>query len=163
MRPVPPEPPRIVSLDGLAPAFRRKLEIVLANLEHAGLSPEINETLRTSERQRWLYGMGREYDDGRGIVTHAMDATASWHHYGLAADIMDGAHGWDDTPHAFWEQLAAAVHAEGLTSGAEWSHKDLPHVQFHVDGMRVTPSPHAADLQARGGNALVWHALQADV
>lgn len=163
MSAVPPEPPMERSLDVLAPAFRRKLEIVLANLEHAGLQPEVNETLRTNERQSWLYGMGRDYDDGRGVVTNAPDVTSTWHGYGLAADICDGAHGWDSTPDSFWEALAAAVHAEGLTSGSEWHHRDLPHVQWHCDGMRVSPSPHAADLQERGGNALVWHALQADV
>lgn len=160
---VPPEPPIIKSLDGLAPGFRRKLAVVLARMEHDGYSPAVNETLRTNERQRWLYGMGRDYDDGRGIVTNAPDATSSWHNFGLAADICDGAHDWDSTPDDFWDALGQHARAEGLTWGGLWHHPDRPHVQWSCPGMYVTPSPHAADLQDRGGNALVWHALQADV
>ena len=42
-----------------------------------GLDAIVAETLRTDERQEFLYGFGRDYDDGRGIVTHSRAAT-SW-------------------------------------------------------------------------------------
>ena len=82
--PLPPrEVPMCRALDVLAPKFRAALEAVLAQLPDAIVA----ETLRTPERQAYLYGFGRDYDDDRGIVTQAPTHLTSWHGYGLAADI----------------------------------------------------------------------------
>lgn len=162
----PPEVPKCNRLDVLAPAFRRKVVAVLTRMQQLGHSAVVNETLRTQARQHWLYGFGRDYDDEgdpRGIVTNAPSVETTWHGYGLAADIADGAHGWEYVPKSFWRDLEQCAVIEGLVSGSDWKRQDEPHVQWHIDGMHVTPSPHAADLQSQGGNALVWHALQADV
>jgi peptidoglycan L-alanyl-D-glutamate endopeptidase CwlK len=37
---------------------------------------------------------GREYDDGRGIVTNAASNLTSWPGYGFAADIVHATKGW---------------------------------------------------------------------
>ena len=152
---VPPEPKPITSLDGLAPKFRAAVERVLA----ANDQRVISESLRTIERQAWLYGFGREWDDGRGIVTHA-SGTTGWHPYGLAVDIIHRKKGWD-APMDFWEALGADAEREGLVWGGRWKMRDLPHVQFGAP-MRTTPSAQAAHLAADGGLVALWRAVGAD-
>jgi hypothetical protein len=160
VRKPPPEPRVCKDVALLAPGFWRKLQLALAKLKIRGWHPVITETVRTPERQAWLYGFGREWDDGRGVVTNAPTNTKSWHGFGLAVDITSGDHDWDEIPERFWKDLQACVEAEGLVSGAGWSSPDKPHVQFGP-GMRVSPSPLAAHLQEDGGNQLVWEYLHA--
>jgi len=150
----PAEPPINQSLDGLAPKFRMKLDAMFAHLIKLGFDPIVAESLRSEERQAWLYGFGRDYDDGRGIVTQAQTGGHSWHRYGLAVDVVSKAHGWD-APSRFWRALGACAHIEGLVWGGEWEFKDWPHVQFGGP-MRVSPSSHAAQLFATGGYEAVW-------
>ena len=150
----PPEIPVYRSLAGLAPGFADRLQRLLIAMRADGLNPMIAETLRSDDRQRWLYGFGREYDDGRGIVTNSEDADESWHAFGLAADVWEVTHLWR-APHAFWTALGLHAEAQGLAWGGRWHRADLPHVQFGHP-MRVSPSPKAARLQAAGGNEAVW-------
>ena len=67
MRAPPPEVHADNSLDSLAPKFREAVEKILEQMGDA----KVSETTRTFARQSYLYGFGREYDDGRGIVTNA--------------------------------------------------------------------------------------------
>ncbi len=137
---IPPEPPLIRSIDGLATKFKAMLLVVLPDLADL-----VNETLRTDARQRWLYGFGREYDDDRGIVTNAPTGDTSWHKFGLAVDFKD--------------TLVVAQHAQQLRAGMDWpKFKDPPHVQAGPP-MRVSPSPEAAKLFAEGGFDAVWDAV----
>lgn len=160
--PKPPhEPPPCTNVELLAPGFRRKLLLVIAKMKARGWNPVITETLRTNERQAFLYGFGRDYDDGRGVVTAAPTNARSWHGFGLAADLKSGDHEWDDTPEDFWTALADCARAENLTTGADWRAKDKPHVQHWTPGMRASPSPLALQLQEDGGNQRVWEVLHA--
>lgn len=159
--PPPPEPPPITTAVNLAPAFRRKLANVMLSLANLGWRPYLVETLRTTERAAWLYGMGRTWDDGRGIVTNAPNALKTWHHFALAADISERSHSPEHVPQAFHVDLGRIARGEGLTWGGDWSTRDYPHVQFHRDGMHVSPSDHAAALLARGGVEAVWAELHA--
>lgn len=159
--PLPPAdaPPRIDTLDGLAPRFREALELLLADMRHAGHAVKVFETLRTNRRQEYLFGFGREYDDGRGAVTKAWSARGGWHFYGLAADIVqDDATPWI-APQAFWNDLGRFAEVRGLTWGGRWKMLDLPHVQWG----RCRPSPSSQSRIAfdRGGNPAVWHAVGA--
>lgn len=153
-----PDPPREVpvnrSLDGLAPRFRVRVEKVLLRMGELGHDAIVFESNRSSARQRYLYGFGREYDDGRGIVTYSHDGDESWHHYGLAVDIISKALQWD-APRAFWADLGHIAIKEGLHWGGVWRFRDLPHVQFGSP-MRQSPSPRAARLLASGGMEAVW-------
>ena len=158
---IPPEPPRQSSLAVVAPAFRVKVERVCAALMAKGYDPLVFETLRTKERSDWLYGFGRDYDDGRGVVTHIAPDQHSWHFYGLAADIISASRGWNAAD-AFWTDLPLAAEAEGLASGARWASQDKPHVQWWVEGMHTSPSEHAEALYSVGGLEAVWRAVQAD-
>jgi len=147
--------PVVKSLDGLAPAFRDKLERVLESVAYA----EVSETLRTDARQRFLFGFGRDYDDGRGIVTYSETALDTWHHYGLAADVIHSRKGWE-APRQWWQELGAAVKAQGLVWGGDWRFRDYPHIQWGAP-MRRSPSPSAAKLLESGGVEAVWEAVKA--
>ncbi|MBY0490637.1 MAG: M15 family metallopeptidase [Gemmatimonadaceae bacterium] len=162
--PLPPaEIPVCRDLQVLAPGFRMRLDLVIDDLQRAGFDPMVVETLRTSERQRFLFGFGRDYDDGRGVVTHSSDCDETWHGFGLAADIISASKRWDAAP-AFWTALGAACRIRGLTWGGDWNGNgssdderfvDRPHVQFGPP-MRRSPSPRAARLLAEGGMPAVW-------
>lgn len=158
-----PKPPREVavehSLEPLAPRFRDAVERVLERMQEAGFQAVVAESIRSNEREEYLYGFGRTYDDGRGIVTHSKDCAHSWHCFGLAVDIVDAKLAWD-APAKFWRALRAAAEEEGLVSGAVFSDPDLPHVQWGAP-MRHSPSPNAVALQKEGGNVRVWQEVGA--
>lgn len=151
----------------LAPRFRLAVDRTLHAMQRAGFDPVVCETLRTHERQAYLYGFGRTYDDGRGIVTFSQDADETWHGFGLAADIISRSALWD-APAKFWRALEVAAEGEGLTSGADWDRrdetrsrfKDLPHIQWGPP-MRRSPSPRAAKLRDEGGLIAVWREVDA--
>lgn len=148
----PPEVPRVSRLDGLAPRFRTAIEAILLDIE----KERVFETLRTDERQRFLYGFGRDYDDPtpRGPVTKAQTAMGGWHFYGLAVDIVENdATPWV-APVAFWQSLGLAAERHGCKWGGRWPRVDLPHVQW--GGCRVSPSRRARDLYTSGGREAVW-------
>ena len=167
--PAPPaEVPVQRDLDGLAPQFRAAIDRVLDRMRADGHDPMVFETLRTEARQQFIYGFGREYDDGRGIVTHSESAADTWHGYGLAVDIICKRTMWGGSKQ-FWMSLGVAVRSEGLVWGADWNNNgrtdderfvDRPHVQWG-NGMRRSPSSRAVALQAAGGNAAVWAAVGA--
>lgn len=159
--PAPPhEVPRDNSLGCLAGQFRKRLALVIAEMQSEGYKPLIYETCRTNDRQRWLYGFGRDYDDGRGQVTRSKNHDHTWHGFGLAADIICAEDGWD-APADFWNSLERACVKYGLAWGGDWpTMRDLPHVQFGLP-MRRSPSPEAAALFKQGGNEAVWKAVGA--
>ena len=149
----PAEVPVIRTLDVLAPKFRVALEAMLADLA-GGPEERLFETLRTEERQAFLYGFGRDYDDGRGIVTKAPTALNSWHGFAMAVDVVEkDATPWDAPP-GFWEGIGAAAKRQGLVWGGSWEHPDRPHVQWG----RCPVSPTRADiaLMRTKGIEAVW-------
>lgn len=159
-----PAPPAPVAVERspalLAPRFGMRLAGVLRDLEGQGHTPCIVETMRTDARQAYLYGFGRLYDDGRGIVTHSLDADETWHGFGLAADVVCGIRWWD-APDDFWDALGASARAHGLAWGGDWLRfRDRPHLQFGAP-MRRSPSPRAARLRLTGGLPAVWREVGA--
>lgn len=154
MRPVPAEVPAMKNLDGLAPKFRAALEAMLSQLPDA----MVCETVRTPERQAYLYGFGREYDDGRGIVTRANTNLVSWHGYGLAADVIHRAHRWDAPP-SWFRLMGEVAKAHGLFWGGDWTRPDRPHVQW--TGCTMTPTNEDRRLLATQGVKAVWESVSA--
>lgn len=151
---IPPEPPPVRELAVLAPKFRRAIDRALEQLRGMGFEPRVVETLRTRERQQWLYGFGRQYDDGRGTVTHSQDGDETWHYYGLAVDIICAKRGYGATK-AFWDAAGRAYDRQGLTWGGTWKFVDRPHVQWGPP-MRTSPSPRASRILAEHGLEAVW-------
>lgn len=159
MLPKPPvEIPVIKSPSVLAPRFRDAVQRMFVELRKAGFDPTIAESFRSPARQAYLYGFGRDYDDGRGIVTQAR-AGSSWHEFGLAVDVISAKLGWD-APAEFWRALAVAARDEGLIAGAGFSHPDRPHVQWGRP-MLLSPSPRALALREAGGIEAVWRVVGA--
>jgi peptidoglycan L-alanyl-D-glutamate endopeptidase CwlK len=156
---VPAEVPVTRDLHVLAPKFRSAIERVLDTMRGLGHNPIVFETLRTHDRQRFLFGFGREYDDGRGIVTHSSDADETWHGYGLAVDIVCGTKYWNASGE-FWAALGRACEREGLEWGGWWQFLDRPHIQWGKP-MRRSPSPRAGRLLASGGPPAVWREVGA--
>lgn len=147
-------------LSVLAPKFRAAVEATVTAMRAKGHKVRVFETRRTPERQAFIYGFGREYDDGRGIVTKVRDSLASWHGYGLAADIVEDDKDPWTAPQAFWNDLGECARANGLTWGGDWEWKDLPHVQWGK--CRKSPSNLSREALARGGVEEVWRAVRAD-
>lgn len=170
--PPPPAaaPPRIAALEELAPAVRRAVLRTCDEVAQAtGARPLVFETLRTPERQAYLFGFGRTWDDGRGLVTYSRDADESWHFYGLAADLIHPTLHWR-APESWWVALGHAARHHGLRWGADWDHDwqtaderfvDRPHVQWLR--CKRAPSPRAARLFAEGGRTAVWREVGAHV
>jgi peptidoglycan L-alanyl-D-glutamate endopeptidase CwlK len=146
--------PAVRSLDGLAPKFRTALCLLLAHVPDAMVA----ETLRTPERQSFLYGFGRDYDDGRGIVTQAPTHLTSWHGFALAADVVHREHEWA-APLSWFRHMGEVAETHGLKWGGRWRHPDLPHVQW--GRCKDTPSYVARGLYASGGVEAVWRAVGA--
>ena len=125
----------------------------------------VAETLRTPERQQFLYGFGRRYDDGRGVVTYSSDADETWHGFGLAADVWSRSKLWR-AGDEFWKKLHQLARKHGLVSGADWDNDgemddwDKPHLQWGAP-MRRSPSPRAARLMKDGGFEAVWREVGA--
>ena len=161
---VPPEPAQDKGVASLAPGFARKLAALLDGLRAGGWPHAcVGETFRTAARQEWLYGCGRDYDDGRGIVTQADTAATGWHGYGLAADVWfragDGYAFAADAP--FAAAMREGCAAVGLRYGGDWAHPDLDHVQWAP--MKDRPSEAVAQPLYRQGNiAEVWRLVGAD-
>lgn len=153
----PPEVPCDTSIGGLAPRFLAAVMRVLQAVPEA----VIVETCRTEARQAYLYGFGRFYDDGRGVVTRAESARSGWHFYGLAVDVVHRTLRWDAPP-AWWRRVGDAARKEGLAWGGDWPQfPDSPHIQWGAP-MRRSPSDEARALYAQGGKAAVWRAVGAD-
>lgn len=157
--PPPPEPKADRTLSSLAPGFRRKVEAMLADMEVRGFDPMISEGFRSDERQAWLYGFGRDYDDGRGVVTNAPTGIHSYHRYGLAVDVISKSSEWN-APKRFWDAIGSAALRQGLSWGGLWTKfPDRPHVQFSP--MPQGPSSKAIELLASGGMEAVWREVDA--
>jgi hypothetical protein len=154
--PNPPDEPEVnQSLECLAPKFRVRVVSMLSDLSIRGFDPIIAESCRSDERQAWLFGFGREWDDGRGVVTQAPTGAHSWHRYGLAVDVISLRHGWD-APSSFWNALGSSALRHSLAWGGYWPRfADRPHVQFGPP-MRQAPSSRAVELAADGGLVAVW-------
>ncbi|HET6495486.1 MAG TPA: M15 family metallopeptidase [Polyangia bacterium] len=150
---VPKEVPVERSLDVCAPKFAIAVRAMLKDLE-GGRSEWAFETLRTPERQRFLYGFGRDFDDGRGKVTNAQTSLYSWHGFGMAVDVVEkDATPWD-APVSFWNEIGEAAERNGLVWGGRWRKPDLPHVQWGK--CKASPDDHDRALYASGGLKAVW-------
>ena len=142
----------------LAPLFREALEGVLRACEVAGMDPVVYETFRSQDLQALYYARGRNVVPPEKPVTNVRDARYGWHHYGLAADIVSRAHGWD-VPESWWLRLGNIARAHGLAWGGDWKMRDFPHVQW--GRCRDTPSDRARELLAEGGVEAVWREVGA--
>ncbi len=102
-------------LDLLVPAFKERVLDLVAMMRASGHDPWVFETLRTQERAAFLARKGT------GVVD-------SMHCYGVAVDVISLSKKWN-AGFKFWRDLRDHGESLGLTSGARWRRRDLPHVQ----------------------------------
>lgn len=156
---IPPEPAPIVSLDDVAPLFRQQVIALMQQMREGREPCRIAESIRTAERQAWLYGFGRSYDDGRGIVTNVQSIWTGWHPHGLAVDIVHLTCGWN-VPQSFWDVLHNRAQALGLAPAIRvGASTDNPHIQWGK--CRVTPSFRTRVIELAGGRKALWRAVGA--
>lgn len=157
---IPPEPARIATLDGIAPAVAAAARRTLVDMAANGKPAVLAETLRTAARQAWLYGFGRLYDDGRGIVTNVDDPFTGWHPLGLAVDFWSATDEWHPGSD-FWQLLYTVGARYGLRAGIHIrpGGGDAPHMQWQ--GCRVSPTWRSRALYKVGGLPAVWRAVGA--
>lgn len=156
---VPPEVPVISRITALAPKVQAAAEAIIKDMADQGFNATVFETLRTDERQTFLYGFGRDYDDGRGTVTKVQHARKGWHRWGLALDIVENdASPWD-APQAFWQALGKSAEKHGLTWGGRWKFLDLPHSQW--GGCPTSPTALDISLGTEEGMEALWKKYKA--
>lgn len=146
---VPPEVPVTGDVTLLAPKMQVAVAAILAGMQKAGFNAKAFETMRSAERQSFLFGFGRTYDDGRGTVTKVSDVRKGWHAHSLAVDIVENDKSPWDAPQAFWQALGKLAEANGLTWGGRWKFLDLPHCQWA--GCPTSPSALDIALLAESG------------
>jgi hypothetical protein len=114
---VPSRPGGVVvrDLDLLVPAFKERVLDLVAMMRASGHQPLVWETFRSRERAEALAKRGT------GVVD-------SMHTYGVAVDVICERRKWS-APFTFWRDLRDHAESLGLTSGARWRRRDLPHVQ----------------------------------
>lgn len=111
--------PRQSDLRLLVPAFRERIESVLAALTARGYEPVVWETRRTRERAKELSARGVGIED-------------SMHCYDIAADVLCKGHMWDCARHGcrFYENFGELCEDQSLTWGGRFKRVDKPHVQL---------------------------------
>lgn len=134
MRPTKPKPePKLErSLDALSPAFKRKVELVLAEMIEEGFDPLVWETKRSFERAEAMNAKKQ----GRAIKL-------SMHCFGLAVDIVHRTLRWEAPP-AFWNALGRIAKKHGLIWGGDFTKIDPKDPK----GIRRIPDPDRPHIQA---------------
>jgi hypothetical protein len=167
--------PANTNLAALSPVVRRRIELVLAGMLAAGFRAVQFDTVRTVERQAFLFGKGRSATqllsaglDAKwawptcpdGVVTNAAHAAQSWHAHGCACDVVENDNSPWNASQAFWNTLGALARTHYLTWGGAWRMLDLPHMQAVECPMSPTPEDRA--LLQREGMAAVWKKYRLD-
>lgn len=152
----------------VAPKLAAIALAVEEDLNIHGYDAWIYETSRCEELAELYFALHR---------SHAPSALFSWHGYGLAFDVISKARGWKVWPEwseesdgwvggdeAWYEAVSNSFKAAGLRWGGDWSvgKKDMPHFQWHIEGMHESPSDTARALIASGGPEAVWRVLGAE-
>ena len=117
-----------VSLDDLDKKVVDKFKGFIVEAKMTGYDNKINSTLRDSEYQNYLYGIGRT-TPGK-IVTNAKGGE-SYHNYGYAVDITFTTAGKEITNEDF-DILVVLAQKYGITWGGMFkSFVDKPHWQVY--------------------------------
>lgn len=116
------EPKRQSDLNLLVPYFRERVERVFAAMRARGFDPVAFETLRTQERQTWLYGIGRTHHKHRPTVTKAKKVTK--HGAGKAVDVISKKRGWN------WPQFFTTLREEAEKEGVHVLNVEQCHIEW---------------------------------
>jgi RNA polymerase sporulation-specific sigma factor len=114
------EPPINSDINSLTDGFREKIEELLKIMTAQGFDPVIYEALRSNDRQRWLYGIGRTHSLDTKPITWYLH---SQHLTGNAVDITSASKGWA------WLDFYKALGHEARELGLATITRDKSHVQ----------------------------------
>lgn len=112
------------------PAFRTKVQLLLARLSELGFQPKVFYGWRSIAVQTELYKKGRTKVRFSFHNAQLPDGTPN----AYAADIIDRRYAWENKPEAkkFFETLGVEAKKLGLIWGGAWkSFPDEAHVQFY--------------------------------
>lgn len=111
-------------INALTPETASMCRAFLAGAAAAGLSVFVTETLRTKERQAFLFASGRTRSGPELTWT-----LSSKHLQGLAFDVaFSGANQYPNDPQ-LWARLGSIGESVGLTWGGRFRKPDRPHFQ----------------------------------
>lgn len=113
----------------LHPEMQRRALAVIAALAAQGITVGIPST-----------GGWRSEADQQAIPssnTNVRDPRDSYHVWGLAVDFVPinaaGAFNWPDASDPVWQNIGAAIKAQGLTWGGDWTgFQDMPHGELKL-------------------------------
>lgn len=158
---------QIRDIDQMNELVKVQLLLALDDIKQQGVTPLVVETLRTLERQKWLFGQGRtkaeckangvpeSYAREGAKVTSTLN---SIHILGCAVDLIPQRGGkaiWDSDDKDS-KKIIATMQQYGFESGANWqTFKDSPHYQ--VKGISSTANLYSAS----NNNIFVTKAMQA--
>lgn len=126
-------------LDTLEPAFKLKVEKLIADAKIHGINLAPTSCRRTIAQQDKLYAQGRTT---KGDIVTKAKGGQSPHNFGLACDLCPldkNGNLWWDAPDDVWHVIHNLAEGEGmldsgrktaaLDSGYDWNFKDSPHVE----------------------------------
>lgn len=117
---------QIRDISRLAPAAQKACNLFMAECKREGVNIFITETLRTKERQQYLYQQGRTRPGQ--IVTWTLN---SRHMTGLAWDIACSGKSLYDTN--VLKKAGEIARKLKITWGGDWEQKDTPHFEVKAD------------------------------
>jgi peptidoglycan L-alanyl-D-glutamate endopeptidase CwlK len=153
------------SLLPLIPAMRVKMEYVLEGLFREKITFRAYAVMREPKEQARLWRQSRSIEEINAAVKKLLDEGApylaktlldvgpqhgrwatnnlpgqSWHQYGEAIDLVlvsKAARNIWTSSHSDYERLADAAGRAGLTSGLNWRHRDVNHLQLRPEATRA--------------------------
>lgn len=160
------EPKQIRDVNRLNGVVRELLKLALVDMKKQGITPLVVETVRTQERQYWLYGQGRsalqlmkkkipiKYAHKGAIVTQTVN---SIHIQGCAVDVIpmrDNKAIWDSNDKDT-KAIIQTMEKYGFEAGANWtSFKDSPHFQIKL------PIPSYNSVSSQNTTTFLTRAIQ---
>lgn len=133
----------------LFPVFRDRVSVLVTRARQEGLMVHHFETYRTIQRQASLYAQGRTAP-GK-IVTHARPGE-SWHHYGLADDLVFDGDPSTERVEWSWNGNWKRLHELAAACGLETLKFEAPHVQL-TGGLTIAEAERLAEER---GLMAVW-------
>lgn len=113
----------------LHPIVKQNAELFLEHCKKLGYNIAVSETMRSKERQDYLYAQGRTRPGA--VVTNAKGSDmSSYHQWGLALDIFQNVKG-AEYEQDFLQEVGKIAESFGFEWGGRWtSFKDMPHIQM---------------------------------
>lgn len=153
-----------INLDELYPPFADRLVLLVDNMHSLGHEMWATNALRSFERQREIFKIGRRGIEGEKIATKAPPGYSA-HQYGVACDLCADKDADAEGLQPLWtgpvyDVLGGEARRVGLEWGGDWAtlSKDRGHVQLPLKRRGFEWDPLIALVKTRGLGAC-WEAF----